>query len=284
MLVFYCIFTSVKVCSGINDCFFVELTAPVPATSTTTATTTTGPRIIHNSFDIINPLVIDEGGEQKRKQPPMAFRSGTREVHNKLEKHRRAHLKECFDVLKRQLPGTVDEKKSSNLSILHSAFCHIQSLKRRERELEHEMERLAREKIAYQQRLAVLKKEVAAQCDGIDFSALLPDVTAVSQPNHETSVISEGTQETRTTESPNTTTGDQRVLRTTSTLQRPVVPVAVNGIKEVSLRVRPFMPSNTLIGFLFLSEQPDANGRSVCTTCRLPNEPGFGSTKSRSRT
>lgn len=50
-------------------------------------------RVIQNSFDIINPLVIDEGGEQKRKQPPLVFRSGTREVHNKLEKHRRAHLK-----------------------------------------------------------------------------------------------------------------------------------------------------------------------------------------------
>ncbi|KAF2885448.1 hypothetical protein ILUMI_20728 [Ignelater luminosus] len=103
-------------------------------------------RVIQNSFDIINPLVIDEGGEQKRKQPPLVFRSGTREVHNKLEKHRRAHLKECFDVLKKQLPSQVDEKKTSNLSILHSALLYIQSLKRKERELEHEMERLAREK------------------------------------------------------------------------------------------------------------------------------------------
>lgn len=50
-------------------------------------------RVINNSFDIINPLVIDESGEQKRKQPPLVFRAGTREVHNKLEKHRRAHLK-----------------------------------------------------------------------------------------------------------------------------------------------------------------------------------------------
>jgi hypothetical protein len=53
-------------------------------------------------------------------------RSGTREVHNKLEKNRRAHLKECFELLKRQLPVSQDEKKSSNLSILHSALRHIQ--------------------------------------------------------------------------------------------------------------------------------------------------------------
>lgn len=104
---------------------------------------------------------------------------GTREVHNKLEKNRRAHLKECFELLKRQLPVTQDEKKSSNLSILHSALRHIQSLRRKEREFEHEMERLAREKIAAQQRLAMLKKELSAQWDHIDFNTLLPDSTHV---------------------------------------------------------------------------------------------------------
>ncbi|KAJ0172936.1 hypothetical protein K1T71_011112 [Dendrolimus kikuchii] len=87
-------------------------------------------------------------------------RAGTREVHNKLEKNRRAHLKECFEMLKRQLPTTPDDKKTSNLSILGSAIRYIQVLRRKERECEHEMERLAREKIAAQQRLAALKREV----------------------------------------------------------------------------------------------------------------------------
>lgn len=54
------------------------------------------------------------------------MRAGTREVHNKLEKNRRAHLKECFESLKRQLPVTADEKKTSNLSILGAAIRHIQ--------------------------------------------------------------------------------------------------------------------------------------------------------------
>uniref|UniRef100_A0A8D8XHV0 Max-binding protein MNT n=1 Tax=Cacopsylla melanoneura TaxID=428564 RepID=A0A8D8XHV0_9HEMI len=52
--------------------------------------------------------------------------SGIREVHNKLEKNRRAHLKECFEILKRQVPPSQEEKKSSNLSILHSAIRYIQ--------------------------------------------------------------------------------------------------------------------------------------------------------------
>lgn len=54
------------------------------------------------------------------------FRSGTREVHNKLEKNRRAHLKECFELLKKQVPASQDEKKTSNLSILRSAIRFIQ--------------------------------------------------------------------------------------------------------------------------------------------------------------
>lgn len=198
--------------------------------------------------------------EQKRKQPPLAFRSGTREVHNKLEKHRRAHLKECFDLLKRQLPSGADEKKASNLSILHSALCYIQALKRKERELEHEMERLAREKIAHQQRLVVLKKEVAAQCDNVDFSALLAETTTATtvlatplhQQHHQIAVAGDGLANCRqiaTLSAPKTANStpivavtslpEQKLIRaapvsSTSTIQRTVVPV--NGVvKEVCI-------------------------------------------------
>lgn len=48
-------------------------------------------------------------------------------------------------------------------------------LRRKERDYEHEMERLAREKIAAQQRLLALKKELAATWDHIDFNTLLPE-------------------------------------------------------------------------------------------------------------
>ncbi|XP_065351610.1 max-binding protein MNT-like isoform X1 [Cloeon dipterum] len=105
--------------------------------------------------------------------------AGTREVHNKLEKNRRAHLKECFEMLRRQLPPCGhDDKKPSNLTVLHSAIRYIQTLRRKERDFEHEMERLAREKISFQQRLSSLKKEISSQCDSVDFSNLLPDVPA----------------------------------------------------------------------------------------------------------
>lgn len=49
----------------------------------------------------------------------------------------------------------------------------LQFLKRKEREFEHEMERLAKEKIAAQNRILLLKRELA-QWD-IDFTKLLPE-------------------------------------------------------------------------------------------------------------
>ncbi|KAF9810580.1 hypothetical protein SFRURICE_021033 [Spodoptera frugiperda] len=62
-----------------------------------------------------------------------------------------------------QLPATPDDKKTSNLSILGSAIRYIQVLRRKERDCEHEMERLAREKIAAQQRLSALKREISVR-------------------------------------------------------------------------------------------------------------------------
>ncbi|GAA6089364.1 MAX network transcriptional repressor b isoform X1 [Tachysurus ichikawai] len=64
----------------------------------------------------------DTRGLEGKRRPGGA---GTREVHNKLEKNRRAHLKECFETLKRNVPN-VDEKKTSNLSVLRSALRYIQ--------------------------------------------------------------------------------------------------------------------------------------------------------------
>ncbi|XP_026333181.1 max-binding protein MNT-like isoform X2 [Hyposmocoma kahamanoa] len=117
----------------------------------------------HGPSQIPSPPSVGSNGSGSGSSSGSAPRAGTREVHNKLEKNRRAHLKECFELLKRQLPATSDDKKTSNLSILGSAIRYIQVLRRKERECEHEMERLAREKIAAQQRLAALKREVSVR-------------------------------------------------------------------------------------------------------------------------
>lgn len=204
----------------------------------TTAPPTT--KVIKNSFDIINRLVIDETGEQKRKQPPIVFRAGTREVHNKLEKDRRAHLKECFDLLKKQLPKAQDERKSSNLSILHSAIRYINSLKKRERDLEHEMEQLARQKIAYQQKMAVLKKDLSGGVyDGLDFAAFSPELVAQASATH---VTIDETMETTPIEI-KMDADEQILIENNKTIKSPVMAIPrsiaqaqqrVNGVKEVS--------------------------------------------------
>lgn len=53
------------------------------------------------------------------------MRSGTRESHNKLEKNRRAQMRNCFEQLKKELPKGQEEKKTSNLSILSNALNYI---------------------------------------------------------------------------------------------------------------------------------------------------------------
>ncbi|XP_008205988.2 protein bunched, class 2/F/G isoform isoform X3 [Nasonia vitripennis] len=138
-----------------------------------------------NSSSGAGSLIVDVETVQDNKKPrnaPCVIRSGTREVHNKLEKNRRAHLKECFELLKKQLPSQ-DEKKSSNLSILHAAIRHIQSLKRKERDYEHEMEKLAREKITAQQKMISLKKELSATWEHIDFNTILSDHNLTIETN-----------------------------------------------------------------------------------------------------
>ncbi|XP_037914543.1 mucin-17 isoform X3 [Hermetia illucens] len=106
---------------------------------------------------------------------PCILRAGTREVHNKLEKHRRAHLKECFEQLKVQLQLHDEErKKTSNLAILGAAYRHVMSLKKKGRELEQQVEQLAKEKINYQKRILNLKRELSARHD-FDFSSVPSD-------------------------------------------------------------------------------------------------------------
>ncbi|XP_060743943.1 max-binding protein MNT [Tachysurus vachellii] len=133
-------------------------------------------------------LADDLRGLDGKKRPGGA---GTREVHNKLEKNRRAHLKECFETLKKNIPN-VDEKKTSNLSVLRSALRYIQTLKRKEKEYEHEMERLAREKISIQQRLSELKNELSQRMDIIEVERLLRQTVQPEDDQASTSTASEG--------------------------------------------------------------------------------------------
>ncbi|XP_048757053.2 max-binding protein MNT-like isoform X2 [Ostrea edulis] len=88
----------------------------------------------------------------------------------------RAHLKECFDILKKQIP-ILEDKRTSNLCILRGSIRYIQAVKRKEKEYELEMQRLAREKITLQERIQRLKLELARMNIEVDLNqwVTLPD-------------------------------------------------------------------------------------------------------------
>ncbi|ERE67988.1 max-binding protein MNT-like protein [Cricetulus griseus] len=66
------------------------------------------------------------------------------------------------------------------------------SLKRKEKEYEHEMERLAREKIATQQRLAELKHELSQWMDVLEIDRVLRQTGQPEDDQASTSTASEG--------------------------------------------------------------------------------------------
>lgn len=69
-------------------------------------------------------------------------------------------------------------------------------LKRKEREYEHEMERLAKEKIASQNRILVLRRELS-QWGDVDFSRLAPDTDAIPNSSSNITSASNGVQSDR---------------------------------------------------------------------------------------
>jgi hypothetical protein len=90
-----------------------------------------------------------------------------REIHNRLEKHRRAHLKDCFDNLKAEVPCQRD-RKITNLQVLNLAIKYIQSLTRKEREYENEIAMLTSRNNELQQRLGTLKSELNSEGHDVD--------------------------------------------------------------------------------------------------------------------
>lgn len=94
----------------------------------------------------------------KSSDPETSIRH--RELHKTLEKNRRAHLRHCFEELRKELPKSeYSYKKSSHINIIHSAIRYINSLKKSEWENEHEIERLARCKMRHQNHLAQIREQ-----------------------------------------------------------------------------------------------------------------------------
>eukprot|EP00118_Oscarella_pearsei_P005333 m.24443 g.24443 ORF g.24443 m.24443 type:complete len:283 (+) comp28620_c0_seq1:384-1232(+) len=115
-----------------------------------------------NSGEIRLESPARSGGTPKRASRVVGIydRAGvTREVHNRLEKNRRAQLRLYFESLQQQLPGLVD-RKTSSLAILKGALDCIEQLKRKDREYELEANQLRRQKRMKQEQLRSLRSEL----------------------------------------------------------------------------------------------------------------------------
>nr|XP_039266548.1 nuclear pore complex protein DDB_G0274915-like isoform X1 [Styela clava] len=121
-------------------------------------------KIVSAKQDILSP--------SKQKSP---LGAGTREAHNKLEKSRRAHLKECFEMLREVVPS-LGAKKDSNLVVLREAFKYVQSLKRKSQKQENELDLLAKEKIEKIKRLNILRQNLSKYMDLTRISNILDKV------------------------------------------------------------------------------------------------------------
>lgn len=145
----------------------------------------------------------DSDSEKANRRPGGA---GTREIHNRLEKNRRAHLKVCYETLKGEIPS-LDEKKTSNLNILKSALRYIQNLEKRTRQQLKEREDLQKSNLSLRAKLRDLKTEFKNLIDlngknGIKFeSSLAIDIAVgtsnfatVSAPTNNVSPVSVATQ------------------------------------------------------------------------------------------
>lgn len=140
--------------------------------------------------DSSNSYEFDEEEEDLTRERRRPGGAGTREVHNKLEKNRRAHLKECFNFLKKSIPS-LEDRRTSNLGILRGSLRYIQTLRRKEREHESEMQKLASEKIGLQGKIQALKGELQKMNIEVDLNAWM-HAHAADNESHSTSTATEG--------------------------------------------------------------------------------------------
>ncbi|XP_014215065.1 max-binding protein MNT-like [Copidosoma floridanum] len=103
------------------------------------------------------------------------FRTGTREVHNKLEKNRRAHLKECFDRLKATIPGMTN-RKTSNLNVLKEAVTYTKHLRKQNIDYDRKMTEITRINIELQNKCKALKMKMSLQPEwqNVDLDKVFP--------------------------------------------------------------------------------------------------------------
>ncbi|XP_031568957.1 max-interacting protein 1-like isoform X2 [Actinia tenebrosa] len=83
--------------------------------------------------------------------------SYSRTTHNQLEKNRRAHLRDCLELLKDLVPSPPEHQKATTLALLQSAQQYIKVLQSSEREAIESKKKLAQEQMFLRRKLLLLK-------------------------------------------------------------------------------------------------------------------------------
>ncbi|KAG5852964.1 max dimerization protein 3 [Anguilla rostrata] len=96
----------------------------------------------------------DKRGKQKNKKSDA---DSTRSVHNELEKHRRAQLRQCLEQLKQQVPLSSDSVRNTTLNLLRRARLHIKKLQEQDERAERLKDRLRWEQRGLRVRLEQLQ-------------------------------------------------------------------------------------------------------------------------------
>ncbi|KAJ6667778.1 hypothetical protein lerEdw1_016099 [Lerista edwardsae] len=129
---------------------------------------------------------------RRRPKPRKALKS-LRSVHNELEKHRRAQLRQCLEQLKQQVPMNTEHSRYTTLSLLHQARLHIKKLEEQEQRAQQLKERLRWEQQNLHQRLEELLGHSSVErlrADSLDSSRLSSELSDSGQEDAEVDVES----------------------------------------------------------------------------------------------
>ncbi|XP_065105273.2 max dimerization protein 3 [Paramisgurnus dabryanus] len=100
-------------------------------------------REAEHGYASVLPFYSNALSDKRKKQKSKAQSPGnSRSVHNELEKHRRAQLRNCLEQLKQQVPLSSDSSRNTTLNLLRQAQRHIKKLQEQDERAELMKDRL----------------------------------------------------------------------------------------------------------------------------------------------
>uniref|UniRef100_A0A8D0BII1 Max dimerization protein 3 n=1 Tax=Salvator merianae TaxID=96440 RepID=A0A8D0BII1_SALMN len=113
-------------------------------------------REAEHGYASLSPHCGEDALPSRRRPRPRKALKTLRSVHNEVEKHRRAQLRQYLEQLKQQVPMNTECSRYTTLSLLHRARLHIKKLEEQEQRAQELKERLRCEQQTLHQRLEEL--------------------------------------------------------------------------------------------------------------------------------